>query len=358
MSPNDRKRIYEKAEKLYTQYKNQWRICDEISGASLLAYENSMRRYAKQKEMAKIEQTAFVLDQKNRNARLIYSAAIRRNALQELKMLSEAESIGVAHQRLAKISDDLKQVDNMKAKYKSQKISNTITSEWMVRISVIEKHHPNWRDDLLSQMAGSKYEDCCLVQRVTGCRTEELVRGVKIARHENGRYLIHLSTAKQRAAVKDDRVRIIRSDNPALERFVGEVKLKVDYSSLKNKTGIELTLARAAAELKAKKNYRMTVANTSKRLFGLPITPKAFRSCITADLRSEGRRTVEIAEFLGHNSTACTNRYSRGLNIRGKGRKKPSVLEQARVKVSAKALSQSLSKKESEADLDAIPNRI
>lgn len=337
MNPDEKKKVTQKAKTLHDHLVQIWGMQPTISGATQLSYENALVQYAKQKQSAINEGIEFVLDIPNKNSRTVFTAAIRRSSLARLLAAGQAETVAQAMQIMRDVTEDLQQVDAMLARQKSaEKSSKFEINLWTMRIAGLEKIYPDWRDRLQRKMAQSKYAACFAVQRASGCRTEELIRGVLVTKVAEGEYQIHINTAKQRAANTDNRVRIIKSFDQALEAYVGEVKLPVELGVS------DSDLDKAKAIAKAKNNYKQTMSNTSKRLFGLSITPKAFRSCMASDLRAAGASTVGVAEFLGHASTACANRYSRGLNVRGKARTSPAVLESARVKVQPKSISKSL----------------
>ncbi len=337
MHPDEKEMITESVKRIHAAITAKWKLSAQISDSTRLNYQNTMVQLTKQKEQAKASGITFVLDYPNKNTRALFASAIRRDAMQRLLHVPELDSIDRARQLLTEVQADLKQVEEMIARHKSiPKSKKSSVSDWTIRLSALEKIRPRWRDELQTKMAKSKYAGLFAIQRASGCRTEELVRGVIVSKVCDGEYLISIDTAKQRATNEDNRVRVVRSFDERLERFIGLVKLDVET---KETDPPEL---RANAIKLAKNNYKQTLMNTSKRLFGMAISPKAFRASMASDLRAGGATTIGVAEVLGHGTTDCANKYSRGLNVRGKGRSAPVVLESARVKVQSKPISASL----------------
>jgi len=336
MSSREEKQVAAEIANLCKQFSLGVKMASKVSDSTLLNYANAMSQLAQQKENAKTGGEDFKLDYDNKNTRTVFASAIRRDALNKLQTLGQDNTYSQAQHMLAEITHDLVQVEAMRAKYRAEpKSKKSSLSLWTLRLAKLEKVYPNWRDELQTKMAKSKYAGCIAVQRASGCRTEELVRGVKISRDGAGGYLIEIDTAKQRAVNKDNRIRIIRSTDRRLEQFLGLVKLEVERKNSKPSE------SRSNKIKKAKNAYKQAMMNASKRLFGLPVSPKAFRSSIASDLRAAGALTPEVAENLGHGDTACANRYSRGLNVRGKARSTPTSVVLARVKVQSKPVSNS-----------------
>lgn len=337
MQPDKKEMISESVKKIHAAITAEWKMSAQISDSTRLNYQNAMVQLAKQREQAKISGITFVLDYPNKNTRAVFASAIRRDAMQRLLRVPDMDSLEDARKLLTEVQADLKQVEEMIARHKNtSKSKKSSVSDWTIGLSALEKIRPRWRDELQLKMAKSKYAALFAIQRASGCRTEELVRGVTVVKTSEGEYLITIDTAKQRAANVDNRVRVIKSFDTRLEPFVGLIRLDIQT----NET--DAPEVRANAIKLAKNNYKQTLMNTSKRLFGLAISPKAFRASMASDLRAIGATTVGVAEVLGHSTTDCANRYSRGLNVRGKGRSIPVVLETARVKVQSKPISASL----------------
>ena len=184
------------------------------------------------------------------------------------------------------------------------------------RVSNIEKQRPHWRKELDVRLKESKYRDQYIIQRITGCRTEELTTGVRVEEADDGDgYLLHIVTAKGRAKndEKDsDRIRVIRSASPLLSELAGKT----------------VTLGS-----KNKLSYRTNLARITLRMFGTELSPYALRYAITSDLKHAGLSSVQRAEFLGHSSMRVVGKYSRGMNTGGAGREPVARLEKARVEV-------------------------
>lgn len=337
MDSDEKENSMTKALNVRANLMTKWKMSANVSDASLLTYAQVMDQYSAQKNQAKNDGVAFELWSDNKNTRGVFATAIRRDVLDRLLLLSQSKTKGEYDVLLAEIKDDLHQVEAMlKRSREETKSKKSTINFWIMRLSIVEKYFPNWRDRLQARMANSKYAGCVAVQRVTGCRTEELVLGATVTKVAKGEYCISINTAKQRAANPSNRVRVIKSNDTSLEPFIGLVKLDVP-ASLE-----DTALGRARAVAKAKNNYKQAMSNASKRLFKVSITPKSFRSSMASDVRAAGASTVDVAEFLGHASTACANRYTRGLNARGKARSAPAKLESARVKVQSKPISTSL----------------
>lgn len=349
LHPDEKKMIAESVKSIHAAITAEWKLSAQISDSTRLNYQNAMVQLNKQKEHAIIKGTAFVLDYPNKNTRALFASAIRRDAMQRLLQVPDMDSIASARKLLAEIQADLMQVETMIARHKiTPKSKKSSLSDWIIRLSALEKIRPRWRDELQLKMAKSKYAALFAIQRASGCRTEELVRGVTVSKAGDGEYLIAIDTAKQRVANKDNRVRVVKSADKRLEPFIGLVKLEVQTKAT------DPPEVRANAIKLAKNNYKQTLMNASNRLFGLAISPKAFRSSMASDLRAAGATIVDVSEVLGHGTTDCANKYSRGLNVRGKGRSTPVVLETARVKVQSKPISASLANSKKRAP---VPNR-
>jgi site-specific recombinase XerD len=344
MRPDDKKMFAESIKRIHAAITAEWKLSAQISDSTQLNYQNAMVQLTKQREQAKISGKEFVLDYPNKNTRAMFASAIRRDAMRRLLLVPDMDSNESAKKLLAEVQADLKQVEEMIARHKNtSKPTKSSVSDWTIGLSALEKIRPHWRNELQLKMAKSKYVALLAIQRATGCRTEEFVRGVTVAKAGEGEYLITIDTAKQRPANRDNRIRVIKSFDRRLEPFIGLVKLYVDTKET------DAPEVRANAIKLAKNNYKQTLMNTSKRLFGMAISPKAFRSSMASDLRAVGATIIGVAEVLGHGTTDCANRYSRGLNVRGKARSAPVVLETARVKVQSKPISASLANSKKQA---------
>ncbi|VVC82444.1 hypothetical protein [Sideroxydans sp. CL21] len=337
MRPDEKEMFAEPVKRIHAAITAEWKMSAQISDSTRLNYQNAMVQLNKQREKAIINGVTFVLDYANKNTRAVFASAIRRDAMQRLLQVPDVDSIEGATKLLSDVQVDLLQVEAMIARHKiTPKSKKSSLSEWTINLAALEKIRPRWRDELQLKMAKSKYAALLAIQRASGCRTEELVRGVTVTKAGEGEYLITIDTAKQRVANGDNRVRVIKSFDKRLEPFIGLVKLEV------NTKETDPPEVRANAIKLAKNNYKQTIMNVSKRSFGMAISPKAFRASMASDLRAGGATTIGVAEVLGHGSTDCANKYSRGLNVRGKGRSAPVVLETARVKVQSKPISASL----------------
>jgi len=349
MNAIEKARYVEFANELIRKFKKKYGLSELIAGSSKLAYRRATAEYNREKAVAKRVGARFEFDRQNKNSRTVSSAAIRRNAIERLQQIERAKTNSEVDEIIREVKFDLYQIDSMMAKYRgdnNESIGKPKLNSWKGNLRKLENMHPNWRDELQSRMDKSKYANCVAVQRATGCRTEELIRGVRVVKIDDT-YELTVNTAKQRVENPDNRLRVIRSTDARLEQSLGEVKLVVEEVVRDGKSDVEYDSALSLAIEKAKKNYRMTMSNVAKRLFGISITPKGFRCAIATDLRASGANTVGVAEFLGHGSTACANTYTKGLNARGKARGEPAVLESPRKKVEANPLSKTLAARKS-----------
>lgn len=181
------------------------------------------------------------------------------------------------------------------------------------RLAKLEKRCPYWRRELDAYMNTSKYRDHYVIQRITGCRTEELTTGVRVEEADDGHYLLHIVTAKGRAKngeSNDDRIRIIKSNNPMLDNLTGKT-----------------------VRLDNKLSYRTNLARMTLRRFGIELSPYSLRYSLTSDMKHAGYTSVQRAEFLGHSSLKVVGRYSRGMNTGSSGREPVAKLEKARIEV-------------------------
>lgn len=348
MQPDEKKMIAESVKRIHAATTAKWKLSAQISDSTRLNYRNAMVQLAKQREKAKISGKTFVLDYPNKNTRAVFASAIRRDAMERLLHAPDLDSIESARKLLVEVQVDLMQVEEMIARNKNTpKMKKSSVGDWIIGLAELEKIRPHWRDELQLKMAKSKYAALLAILCASGCRTEELVRGVTVTKAREGEYLITIDTAKQRVTNTGNRVRVVRSFDRKLEPFIGLVKLDVKTKET------DAPEVRANAIKLAKNNFKQTLMNTSERLFGMAISPKAFRSCMASDLRAGGATTVGVAEVLGHGTTDCANKYSRGLNVRGKGRSIPVLLESARVKVQSKPISASLANSQKRA---LVPN--
>ena len=342
MKDSVRKRVAVMAEQKIREFSKRFGLASSISDSTNLTYQRASKQYFKEKEEARLSGQKFEFDRCRANSRMVYAAAVRRNAIERLRQIVSAKTDSEVREILFEIGFDLAQVENMLARYRGKKTHETIEKiELKDRLRVLEKIWPDWRSRLQSSMAKSKYIKCLIVQMTIGCRSEELVAGVRVEKVGRQVYELSVVTSKQRGASPDERIRVFSSTNPALEHCVGLVKLHVEHSPGAG-DGENEKIQRAMAIEKAKNSYRMTISNASIRLFGISITPKAFRYSISADVRSVGGSTANVAEFLGHGSTACANMYSRKMNTRGKARAHPPTLKVARKRVESKPLSKAL----------------
>lgn len=340
MDDHLRLKAIQKAQLIVQNRKEEWGLQSELTSASLLTYENAMRRYWAIREEAKQKGMQAFLPL-NKNSRNVLAAAIQRSILERVERATGINDQQELSEIFKSITEDFEVLARLKSCSGTDSDDNEPPIDFMKqRLVLLERFRPNWREDLLEYMADSKYAKFVLIQTITGCRSEELVRGVEIGLGVFGEYLIRLDTAKQRAGSQGNTIRVVRSSDPRLAGLLGRHCLTEGlYRGL-------IGIHRARAEYKVKNNYRQTISNSARRLFGIAVTPKMFRCCAAADLRAHGARTSEVAEFLGHSSTACANGYSRELNVRSPARvqrrEKVASLKSPRLKVESKPLSESL----------------
>lgn len=315
----------------------EWHLQSEIKRSTLLTYQSAYRHYAAARESARLSGTEFHYYVENQSSRNVVVAAIERYILLRTKravLISDAVALAIIRDSIA---TDIRIVSELKSSHKKIDFEKEKPFDfWREKLALLERYHPNWREELVKKMSRSKYYDCVLVQSICGCRTEELLSGVVITLTESGDCILGVKTAKMRAGDDSTSMRYIRSSDSRLRSLAGTVRLSLPSSD--DMTNWE----RACAERKVKNNFRQTITNLSERLFGIGITPKAFRCGVASDLRSVGASTTEVSEFLGHASTACANTYSARLNSRGRARRVPAQLETARVQVFSRPMSEQL----------------
>lgn len=184
----------------------------------------------------------------------------------------------------------------------------------IARLARFERKRPNWRQELDRHIERSKHWPGYLVMRITGCRPEELQKGILVERDQEG-FLLHVYTAKgkKREEGIEERMRVIRSDDPRLAAFVGQV-VRDDKNAFSHA-------------------FRFFMRYLGAREF----SPYILRYAVSADLKAAGVGIAERAEYLGHQNDETVGRYSRSLSSKV-GRERPAKLERARVRVKAREL--------------------
>lgn len=152
-----------------------------------------------------------------------------------------------------------------------------------------EQVNPDWRIQLDESFKSSLYYAGYIVQRVSGCRPEELSQGVEVKRFDETSYLLIIKTVKLRQDVLEDggsTERYIVSNHHELGQFV------------------DTTVTVSSA-----KNYQSWFKYHCSSVFGVPLTPYNLRYAVMADLKSSLSKSTmqEQAEFIGHSVVNKTN---------------------------------------------------
>ena len=189
----------------------------------------------------------------------------------------------------------------------------------IVRTHNLDKKVPTWRSDLQTNFQNSKYFDAYVVQRITGCRPEELEKGVKLIKVDDG-YELCVDTAKER---EDKKI----SDTP-------ENRIRKIFTNEQNELlGNIANRNNGVVSIQRKGAYKKEFERRTISLFRVPLTSYALRYAVSADLRYSGMSTLQIAGFLGHCDDQNAYGYSKGMATGGKGREQPAKVTQARIQV-------------------------
>lgn len=195
--------------------------------------------------------------------------------------------------------------------YKQDQGKRQRTEKQIGKLAALEKIRPDWRDTMDLAMRNSKHYPAYVVARATGCRPAELSHGIRIERAPDnpGEYLLYVHTAKERAETRDNRLRIIRSDDSRLEPLVGRVVM----ANLKSFSTMFRDYARAS--------------------LGVEIWPRTLRYAMASDAAASGWSLTQQAELLGHANDKVAKTYVAGLNTKAGTRSRPATVEKARMQV-------------------------
>jgi integrase len=272
-------------------------------------YQEYAMRFESKKMAATLKGEQLAFSMRNVNTIRMYRSAVNYHNRSLMLALDRETDFQSAKEVLQKVMSDNKIIGELE---KQEKEKTPVSKKLKGKVARLEKRVPDWRARMDRIMEGKKYESPYVVQRVTGCRTEELKRGVFVEKVADGKYLLHVETAKQKAASAKDgseRTRVIASNDPRLEKLAGKI-----VSVPKNT------------------NYSKTIGGLTLRHFQQEMGPYSLRYAVAADLKASGASINEQAEFLGHENDRTAGRYSSGLSSTA-GREKPATLEKARVRV-------------------------
>lgn len=272
-------------------------------------YQEYAMRFEAKKMAATLKGEQLAFSMRNVNTIRMYRSAVNHHNRSLMLALDRETDFQSAKEVLQKVMSDNKIIGELE---KQEKEKTPVSKKLKGKVARLEKRVPDWRARMDRIMEGKKYESPYVVQRVTGCRTEELKRGVFVEKVADGKYLLHVETAKQKAASAKDgseRTRVIASNDPRLEKLAGKI-----VSVPKNT------------------NYSKTIGGLTLRHFQQEMGPYSLRYAVAADLKASGASINEQAEFLGHENDKTAGRYSSGLSSTA-GREKPATLEKARVRV-------------------------
>ncbi|MCP3944995.1 MAG: site-specific integrase [Desulfobacteraceae bacterium] len=170
----------------------------------------------------------------------------------------------------------------------------------------------DWQDQIFKNVS-AKYKTSVLALTVTGCRPEELRKGIDFFMSEDGLLGVKIDGAKV-SETKGQKVRVLYFDpkisvlNQAIKKIVddhGPITIKLSSNnSDPTKTVNAFTRAVKYAASKAGSKF-------------LKVSPYTFRHQKTSDLKKEGHSEEEVAAFLGHRSTRTQQQY--GFVQQGRG---------------------------------------
>lgn len=279
-----------------------------ITSGTEKQYKDYAMRFESKKMAAQFRGEEPVFTMRNVNTIRMYRAAVNHHNRALMNSLGRESDFAKAKEVLQKVMSDNKLIEQLE---KNENEKTPFSKKLKGKVAQLEKRIPDWRKKMDKIMEGKKYESPYLVQRITGCRTEELKRGVFVEKVAGGKYLLHIDTAKQKATdgKGEERTRVIASTDPRLEKLAGKI-ISVEKNT----------------------NYSKTIGGLTLRHFQQEMGPYSLRYAVAADLKASGASINEQAEFLGHENDRTAGRYSRGLSSTA-GREKPATLEKARVRV-------------------------
>ena len=164
----------------------------------------------------------------------------------------------------------------------------------------------NWRERLIDEMSAGIYALPLLVASLTGCRPEELRRGIQL-RIDDG----HLVAEIEGAKVKTNQGQPMRTlswqlpGNSLIERLAKQVR----------ESGNELCVS-----IDDPRNFSTAVRSAAKILWPkhkANVTPYCLRHALSADLKSAGVPREEVAAGMGHISDETCQHYGSANQSKG-----------------------------------------
>jgi len=160
----------------------------------------------------------------------------------------------------------------------------------------------DWREKLIARMP--KYRLAALVNAVTGCRPEELAKGVQLA-IVDGMLVATIQGAKITEKTGQPWRRLswpVDSNSPLVRALVAEVTAGVSVVQIDNpKTYSSAMRAAGEREWPGRKNKKTGKAKT--------VTPYCFRHAAASDMKASKMGREEISQALGHCSDVTKQYY-------------------------------------------------
>ena len=174
----------------------------------------------------------------------------------------------------------------------------------------------DWRERLIARLP--KYRIAALVQAVTGCRPDELVRGVKLS-IMNGELTAEIIGAKVTEKSGQPWRRLswpVESDSPLVAMLVEEVQ-----------NGL------VVAQIADAKAYSGAVRAAGKREWPrrqTSLSPYCFRHAAASDMKAAGMEDAAISQALGHCADVAKSYYGQWQQGRKSGGVAPAKVEASR----------------------------
>lgn len=182
----------------------------------------------------------------------------------------------------------------------------------------------DWRETVVARMP--RYRLAALTSAVTGCRPEELAKGVQLS-IEGGMLIATIQGAKVTEKAGQPWRRLcwaVDSDAPLVRALVAEVVAGASLAKVASAKAYSGAM-RAAGEREWPKR------KTS-------VTPYCMRHAMAADMKASGMDTAEISAALGHCSDVTKQYYGSAGQGRRAGSVAPASVKAAReVRISPKA---------------------
>ncbi|MGC7041097.1 hypothetical protein ACP0I1_12095 [Pseudomonas aeruginosa] len=196
----------------------------------------------------------------------------------------------------------------------------------------------NWRDLLLRQLEGSKYELAYLAEAVSGCRPGELEKGVKVIFSEDSRLLtIRIDNGVKVTDHKGQPWREItyRVDQSLpLVRALYEACRKIAPDAIEAVVDIEKTT-----------NWRAALSSAGQKLWPrlkFRVCPYHLRNAAASDWKRAGLSEEEISAALGHCVNKTSSTYGQSQIGQGSGGLCPVEVRAARPILNTRTLSRSI----------------